>query len=960
MIQNSGKKMIREYLAFIFAAVANWQLDRDRLRRKVEKHLPFCTIAAPQDDVKILEAVQSTSSPPKSTAQDIPAGEGRRRPPAKDLLQGYAEIKGGQKLGGSVNGSRPTVNHPLTRSRKTQASLFQLPGRELRREQNSVRKSVLSSLEPSPEPLRERWSDKNTSWKENFKRPIVFPPVGRDRATVSQDDIPRLDEEQLLNDSLVQFGLRYAQIEAEQKTPTLATKVYVMNTYFFEALKQDQSHERVRKWNSKIDLLSFDYIVVPVNESLHWYLAIICNPAKLIPGRQRDEPVVVLEPDGRKQQVPGSAKAETNSFFTLRDKISRVNEADGPKKPSSSPQGKGRKGSKKRLAPPGRKHESDEFLIITLDSLGQGHPGTIKRLKLYIIDEIESRLSVEPERPSPIGITAKGIPEQPNFSDCGLYLIEYFKSFLNDPAGVIETLVRRENTGWLFDPSRMRNELRTTLLNIGQKQSREYQEAKRGKMAQSSSSPPRPSNALLSRIVQSPQGTVRDTAVETGVASQVTAVRSVSSGPGLEAPIGCQSRDIGSSQVSKPTTHCSPAAEPTNGPVNKVSRDDIEMTDAPGMLPAQQTATEDANVAPLHNVSRENSVTPSLSFSRRQSSNEAPKGILPSVEVEDDMDDVDLIPNHAAPESDDQKAHSGTFSPPVLPGLRKQEKDWPVKGEAKSDVAITDDIEAGAIGKLAHQHGETKEMSPSSNRGIEMLNRVPRHVGQADAAEDKVEVVRSAYFTGQNQTRKSPAKVVHHQTRHFARPTLSEGPDVAARPLEGMATSSEAPEAKAPAVAVLEEPTLISPLRSSSVEGILDGEARQLKKRPSGNDGLEPGGSKRQKVSPDGGGRPVNREPVVIQDGKYTITKPSGRANGRDTPMANAAPKVELIDLTSDSEEVLQTTEPGLTTKRATQDMAAAPVVDETGMKNRAPAGNTRLERGTEEQRVSVDNNLSS
>ena len=35
---------------------------------------------------------------------------------------------------------------------------------------------------------------------------------------------------------------------------------------------------QVRKWSKSIDLFSKDYIIVPINEHQHWYLAIICYP----------------------------------------------------------------------------------------------------------------------------------------------------------------------------------------------------------------------------------------------------------------------------------------------------------------------------------------------------------------------------------------------------------------------------------------------------------------------------------------------------------------------------------------------------------------------------------------------------------------------------------------------------------------------------------------------------------
>lgn len=43
-------------------------------------------------------------------------------------------------------------------------------------------------------------------------------------------------------------------------------------------------YETVRQWTRKVDLFAKRYIVVPINENMHWYLAILCNMDQLVPG----------------------------------------------------------------------------------------------------------------------------------------------------------------------------------------------------------------------------------------------------------------------------------------------------------------------------------------------------------------------------------------------------------------------------------------------------------------------------------------------------------------------------------------------------------------------------------------------------------------------------------------------------------------------------------------------------
>lgn len=51
-----------------------------------------------------------------------------------------------------------------------------------------------------------------------------------------------------------------------------AEKVYFFNTYFFTRLtenagRKSMDYKAVERWTSKIDIFTYDYIVVPINES---------------------------------------------------------------------------------------------------------------------------------------------------------------------------------------------------------------------------------------------------------------------------------------------------------------------------------------------------------------------------------------------------------------------------------------------------------------------------------------------------------------------------------------------------------------------------------------------------------------------------------------------------------------------------------------------------------------------
>lgn len=98
------------------------------------------------------------------------------------------------------------------------------------------------------------------------------------RTWIGQEDLRRLDDGQCLNDNLIAFGLQHLLVSSKHDHPH--KRIYLHNSYFHTNLK-GSGYESVKSWTSNVDLLSYDYIVVPVNEGFHWWVAIICNPGML-------------------------------------------------------------------------------------------------------------------------------------------------------------------------------------------------------------------------------------------------------------------------------------------------------------------------------------------------------------------------------------------------------------------------------------------------------------------------------------------------------------------------------------------------------------------------------------------------------------------------------------------------------------------------------------------------------
>ena len=132
------------------------------------------------------------------------------------------------------------------------------------------------------EPNLERYSKVNDMGKP-WSKPLTYPKTGKKKAMVEWADLERLDEGEFFNDTLIEFYLRYLQHQLELRNPNIAKKIYFFNTFFFKNLthkgrgQRSSNYDLVINWTRGIDIFTYDYIVVPINESFHWYVVVICN-----------------------------------------------------------------------------------------------------------------------------------------------------------------------------------------------------------------------------------------------------------------------------------------------------------------------------------------------------------------------------------------------------------------------------------------------------------------------------------------------------------------------------------------------------------------------------------------------------------------------------------------------------------------------------------------------------------
>jgi len=112
---------------------------------------------------------------------------------------------------------------------------------------------------------------------------FVFPFEGINSVIVTTEDEKRLISGKMFNDNLIEFCIKW--LETSILTKDQKEDVHFFNSFFFDqlcsrkSLSPNEMYESVKKWTSKVDIFDRKYIFIPINESMHWYLMMIYNPA---------------------------------------------------------------------------------------------------------------------------------------------------------------------------------------------------------------------------------------------------------------------------------------------------------------------------------------------------------------------------------------------------------------------------------------------------------------------------------------------------------------------------------------------------------------------------------------------------------------------------------------------------------------------------------------------------------
>uniref|UniRef100_A0A665U5S3 Ubiquitin-like protease family profile domain-containing protein n=1 Tax=Echeneis naucrates TaxID=173247 RepID=A0A665U5S3_ECHNA len=306
------------------------------------------------------------------------------------------------------------------------------------------------------------------------------------RISVTKEDLACLGSGEFLNDVIIDFYLKYLVLEGVGGV--VAQQTHVFSSFFYKQLSRRRScfqsspspppsdrhmrHQRVKTWTRHVDIFTKDFLFVPVNQEAHWFLVVVCFPG-LETLQYEEFPI-------RTGEQMDASVWRSNLFHLLSAfKLSFCQDRTGPSflliKDECTELGRLRDRSfgLMRTEHGGVVSVHCRPCILVMDSLKLSyHENVCRLLRDYLQVEWEVRRG-KPRLFTPDTMKSSNcrVPQQDNSSDCGLYLLQYAESFLQNPIVHFELPVHLENWFPRQQMRKKREEIRRDLRHLITKQS---------------------------------------------------------------------------------------------------------------------------------------------------------------------------------------------------------------------------------------------------------------------------------------------------------------------------------------------------------------------------------------------------------------------------------------------------------------------------------------------------------
>lgn len=303
---------------------------------------------------------------------------------------------------------------------------------------SSLRRSTRSTVATTPDNLSLDEPSLAYEKPQPFQPSLFYKFDDNSTLSVTNQDFKCLYNHDWINDSILDFFVKYWIEDAIREGTIERDRVHVLSSFFYTKLisNSEDYYQNVKKWVNNTDLFRKDYIVMPINVSYHWFGCIIENLPLLLSFLERER-------DYRKKHQNDETKAEDEDS----DDISIT---------------------------------SPVVSILVYDSLRQTHSREIEPIKEFLIAYAADKYGLEVSKHQ-IKMKTCLVPQQPNMSDCGVHVILNTRKFFESPKMTLELWKSVKSRGKsssrtvneYFDKkarTTARSDLRNVLLDLQQRQ----------------------------------------------------------------------------------------------------------------------------------------------------------------------------------------------------------------------------------------------------------------------------------------------------------------------------------------------------------------------------------------------------------------------------------------------------------------------------------------------------------
>ncbi|KIR57672.1 peptidase [Cryptococcus bacillisporus CA1873] len=154
---------------------------------------------------------------------------------------------------------------------------------------------------------------------------FCYPPTEKAAVSITQGDKFRVEVGEFLNDTLLEFGLRHV---LSQVTDARREETHVFNSFFYGKLSNKSkgskptpdgwpAYDSVQRWTRNKNVFDKRFIIVPINEHFHWYLAVIINPRGILRPRDPEPAPEISRPTTRATAGSTAGGSPEHSYSEL-------------------------------------------------------------------------------------------------------------------------------------------------------------------------------------------------------------------------------------------------------------------------------------------------------------------------------------------------------------------------------------------------------------------------------------------------------------------------------------------------------------------------------------------------------------------------------------------------------------------------------------------------------------------